>query len=254
MGSQPESGASTSRASVDHRLARFAGLLTRIEQGEVQVPAWLRVTSPENRLPVALAILVAIGLQLRLPDRYGLHPRWLVPGLELILLMILTALNPVRLNRSSRLGRVASIGVVAAITLDNGVSALALDYNILVGRTGQDALGLLASGAAVYATNVIAFGIWYWELDRGGPFSRASGVRPYPDFLFPQMSDPHLAPSDWEPLFVDYLYVSLTNVFAFSPTDTMPLSRWAKALMASQSVVALSTTALVIARAVNILK
>lgn len=243
-----------SPASESHRLARFAGLLTRIEQGEVQLPAWLRATSPENRLPVAVAILVAIGLQLRLPDRYGLHPRWLVPGLELILLIILTALNPVRLNRSSRLGRLASIGVVAAITLDNAVSALALDYSILVGRTGQDALGLLASGAAVYATNVIAFGIWYWELDRGGPFSRATGTRPHPDFLFPQMSDPHLAPADWEPLFVDYLYVSLTNVFAFSPTDTMPLSRWAKALMASQSVVALSTTALVIARAVNILK
>ena len=176
----------------------------------MHVPAWLRATSPENRLPVAVAIAVAITLQLRLPDRYGLHPRWLVPGLEVVLLVILSALNPVRLNRSSRLGRLASIGVVAAITLDNGVSAL--------------------------------------------PFSRASGTRPYPDFLFPQMTDPHLASPDWEPLFIDYLYVSLTNVFAFSPTDTMPLSRWAKALMASQSVVALSTTALVIARAVNILK
>jgi hypothetical protein len=122
------------------------------------------------------------------------------------------------------------------------------------GSTGLDAIGLLATGAAIYATNVIAFGVWYWELDRGGPFDRAQGMDPHPDFLFPQMTAPHLAPPDWEPLFVDYLYLSLTNVLAFSPTDTLPLSRWAKSLMAFQSVVALSTTALVIARAVNILK
>ena len=130
---------------------------------------------------------------------------------------------------------------------------MGLDASILGGQTGQDAAGLLGSGAAIYGTNIIAFGIWYWELDRGGPFARATGTRLHPDFLFPQMSDPHLAPPDWEPLFFDYLYVSLTNVFAFSPTDTLPLRRWAKALMALQSVVALSTTALVVARAVNVL-
>ncbi|MGI8717808.1 MAG: hypothetical protein ACR2JN_08260, partial [Lapillicoccus sp.] len=128
------------------------------------------------------------------------------------------------------------------------------DTTILRGHAGQDAIGVLGSGAAIYATNVIAFGIWYWELDRGGPFARAGGTDPHPDFLFPQMSEPHLAPPDWEPQFLDYLYVSLTNVVAFSPTDTMPLSRWAKTLMAVQSVVALSTTALVVARAVNILQ
>ncbi|NYG08461.1 hypothetical protein BJ986_002948 [Phycicoccus badiiscoriae] len=168
--------------------------------------------------------------------------------------MILSVINPVRLNRSTRLGRLASVGVVAAITVDNAIAAASLDIHIVRGTTGQDAVGLLATGAAIYATNVIAFGIWYWELDRGGPFNRANGIRPHPDFLFPQMTEPHLAAPDWEPLFVDYLYVSLTNVFAFSPTDTMPLSRWAKSLMASQSVIALSTTALVVARAVNILK
>ena len=236
------------------RLTRLSHLLARIEHGDVHVPAWLRATSPENRLPVAAAIVVAVALQLRLPDRYGLHPRWLIPGLEIVLLVLLSALNPVRLNRSTRLGRFASIGLVAAITADNAISAAGLDYSILKGHTGQDAVGLLGSGAAIYATNVIAFGIWYWELDRGGPFTRASGSRPYPDFLFPQMSDPHLTSPHWEPLFFDYLYVSLTNVFAFSPTDTMPLSRWAKALMSFQSIVALSTTALVVARAVNVLQ
>lgn len=237
-----------------HRLARFADLLTRIEHGDIQVPAWLRATSPENRLPVAAAIAVAVALQLALPDRYGLRPRWLIPGLEVVLLVILSVLNPVRLNRSTRLGRLASIGLVAAITIDNAISAVGLDYSILKGHTGQDAVGLLGSGAAIYATNIIAFGIWYWELDRGGPFTRARGTRPYPDFLFPQMAGPHLASPQWEPLFGDYLYVSLTNVFAFSPTDTMPLSRWAKALMSFQSIIALSTIALVVARAVNVLQ
>ncbi|MFC8502556.1 hypothetical protein ACFUC1_09355 [Pedococcus sp. NPDC057267] len=235
-------------------VAKLAKLLDDVEHARVHVPAWLRATSPENRLPVAFAILVAIALQLRLTDRYGLHPRWLLPALELALLVVLSVINPVRLNRSTRLGRSCSVVLVAVITIDNAVSAGALDASILRGRAGEDAIALMASGAAIYATNVIAFGIWYWELDRGGPFQRARGTRPHPDFLFPQMSDPHLASPDWEPLFVDYLYVSLTNVFAFSPTDTLPLSRWAKSLMACQSVVALSTTALVVARAVNILK
>jgi len=237
-----------------YRDAHVADLARRLRHSHEHVPAWLRVTSPEARIPVAAAILAAVALQLGLPDRYGLHPRWLAPALEVVLLAILTVINPVRLNRSTRFGRLVSIGLVAAITVDNIVSAVALDTTILKGHAGQDAIGVLGSGAAIYATNVIAFGIWYWELDRGGPFARASGTDPHPDFLFPQMSEPHLAPPDWEPQFLDYLYVSLTNVVAFSPTDTLPLSRWTKSLMAVQSAVALSTTALVIARAVNILK
>jgi hypothetical protein len=111
----------------------------------------------------------------------------------------------------------------------------------------------LGSGAAIFVTNIIVFGIWYWELDRGGPFARQTGARPYPDFMFPQMGNPNVAKPDWRPTFVDYLYVSMTNVMAFSPTDTMPLARWAKMAMAVQAMVALSTAGLVIARAVNVL-
>ena len=221
---------------------------------EGHLPAWLRPSGPENRLPVAVAILAAVGLQLTVPNRYGLHPHLLIPGLELALLLVLTLLNPVRLTRVTRLGRYASLAVVAVITLDNGFSAGFLDYDILTGKTGSDAVGLLGSGAAIYLTNIIAFGIWYWELDRGGPFDRAAGATPYPDFLFPQMASPELAPAHWRPRFVDYWYLSFTNVVAFSPTDTLPLSRWAKLLMALQSIIALSIAALVIARAVNVLK
>lgn len=104
-----------------------------------------------------------------------------------------------------------------------------------------------------HTTNVIAFALWYWECDRGGPIARAAGRRPRLDFRFPQMEDPdgHL---DWEPHFLDYFYLSFTNATAFSPTDVMPMSRWAKMLMLSQSAVSLVTLAVVISRAVSLFK
>lgn len=230
-----------------------ARLIADAEHLDRHVPAWLRATRGENRLPVAAAILAAVALQLSLPTRYGLHPRWLLPALEVALLVVLVAINPVRLDNATRLGRNASRLLVAVITVDNVISAGLLDHQILTGAASQDAAELLGRGATIYLTNIIAFGIWYWEYDRGGPFARAAAERPHPDFLFPQMASPEISPPDWEPRFFDYLYVSLTNVAAFSPTDTLPLSRWAKALMAVQSLVALSTTALVVARAINIL-
>ena len=112
---------------------------------------------------------------------------------------------------------------------------------------------LLLAGGAIWLTNVIVFGVWYWEFDRGGPVARAAGSQPYPDFVFPQMTNPELAPADWEPGFVDYLYVSFTNAMAFSPTDVMPMTRWAKLTMLTQSLISVVTLVLVVARAVNIL-
>jgi uncharacterized membrane protein len=113
---------------------------------------------------------------------------------------------------------------------------------------------LLLIGGAIWLTNVIVFGMWYWNLDRGGPAARAQALKPYPDFLFPQMTVVDLSPPDWQPEFFDYLYLSFTNAAAFSPTDTMPLARWAKLAMMLQSIVSLGTVVLVIARAVNIFK
>ena len=106
----------------------------------------------------------------------------------------------------------------------------------------------------IWLTNVIVFGMWYWEFDRGGPAARAQATHYYPDFMFVQMTSPDMAPPDWEPRFGDYLYLSFTNATAFSPTDVMPLSRWAKGAMALQAGVSIVTVALVIARAVNILR
>ena len=118
----------------------------------------------------------------------------------------------------------------------------------------SNATTLLIAGGSIYLTNVVVFALWYWDLDRGGPGARAEARNPHPDFLFPQMSDPRYAPKDWHPRFYDYMYISITNASAFSPTDAMPLSRWAKHLMLIQSVISLVTVGLVIARAVNILK
>jgi hypothetical protein len=215
--------------------------------------AWRRRTRGEHRWPSVAAIALAIVLQVLLPDRLILHPRWLLPGMEIALLVALIAADPVRLERRHPLLRLGSLGLVAAMTLANGASAALLIALLLTGRAGDDAVSLVGSGAAIYATNIIAFGVWYWELDRGGPVARMAGARQHTDFLFPQMTQPDVAPPDWEPMFLDYLYVSYTNATAFSPTDTMPLSRWAKMLMLVQSAVALSTVVLVIARAVNVL-
>jgi uncharacterized membrane protein len=214
--------------------------------------SWLR-PHPESTAPVLCALAVAIALQLAIPPQYTLVPHWPLVVLELLLIVVLVTLNPVRLTRRTRVGRCASLILTSAITLDNTASALLLNSHILSGRVSNDAAILLGSGAAVFLTNIIAFGICYWELDRGGPIVRCQVHQPKPDFMFPQMANPELAPHNWAPKFYDYLYVSVTNVMAFSPTDTMPLARWAKMLMTVQAMVAVSTVALVFARAVNVL-
>jgi hypothetical protein len=217
-------------------------------------PAWRRATSGESRWPSVVAIAVAIALQWVLPAGLILQPRWLLPGAEVVLVVLLVAGNPVRLEHGHTLLRTGSLALLAVMTLANGISAALLIDRLLTGRAGDVAAPLIGSGAAIYATNIIAFALWYWEFDRGGPFDRARGRRQHTDFLFPQMATPDVAPPDWEPTFLDYLYLSFTNATAFSPTDTMPLSRWAKALMLVQSGIALVTVALVVARAVNILR
>ncbi|MDA8045649.1 MAG: hypothetical protein M0Z30_10480 [Actinomycetota bacterium] len=217
-------------------------------------PAWRRATDGEHRIPVAAAVAAAIALQLLLPDRLVIHPSWLLPTLEGLLMIGLIAANPKRMNRTSVTLRSASVTLIALISLANAWSSAELISGIVNGTSGDNASVLLARGASIYLTNIIVFALWYWEWDRGGPVARAQGARPHPDFLFPQMVQSGIAPAEWRPNFIDYLYVSFTNASAFSPTDTMPLSRWAKMLMLVQASVALLTVAFILARAVNILK
>jgi hypothetical protein len=215
-------------------------------------PAWRRQTAGEHRWPAALAILAAAVLQVVLPDPVVGAPRYLLPAIEVGLRVMVVAVNPFRIDRPSRIQRMLSLAVLAAIALSNGWSEVLLVQRILGGHSGA-AGPLLAAGAAIWLTNVIVFGLAYWEFDRGGPAVRASGERAFPDFLFAQMQTPELAPPDWEPAIADYMYLSFTNATAFSPTDVLPLSRWAKLLMLVQSAVALAVVVLVVARAVNVL-
>jgi uncharacterized membrane protein len=153
----------------------------------------------------------------------------------------------------TKLLRVVGLGLIAVISAANAWSvALLVDW-LISGPNAPNATELLRSGAAVWLTNVFVFALWYWELDRGGPAARSAGRRDLPDFEFAQMTEKSPAPADWEPHLVDYLYLSFTNATAFSPTDVLPLSRWAKLTMMLQSAVSLVTVALVIARAVNVL-
>ena len=148
-----------------------------------------------------------------------------------------------------------SVAVLASIGFQLAVpQRLALRPTFLLpALEGALLLGLVAANPG-HINRVIVFGFWYWQFDRGGPARRALGHRPYADFLFPQMTDLELTSPDWEPQFFDYLYKSFTNAAAFSPTDVMPLSRWAKVLFLMQSGISLMTAALVVARAVNILR
>ncbi|MEU8965166.1 hypothetical protein AB0C89_26135 [Streptomyces sp. NPDC048491] len=217
------------------------------------VPAWQRATRGESRWASAVAVLVAVALQWTLPERLTIHPGWLLPALEVALIAALIAANPLRIERASRLYRVAGLVLIACISAANGWSAVRLVVGLVRGQEGHDAAALLVTGGGIWLTNVIVFALWYWEWDRGGPVARMQATRIYPDFLFPQMQSPELAPPHWEPAFPDYLYLSFTNATAFSPTDVMPLNRWAKMLMMVQSAVSLLTVVLVVARAVNIL-
>ncbi|MER6472620.1 hypothetical protein [Streptomyces collinus] len=234
------------------RLARIQRLL---ESGERDlVPAWRRATRGEPRWAVTAVILLAVGIQLMLPHRLALQPYWVLPVLELVLLAGLVAANPHRVEPRTRRLRWLGLALTGLISLANGWAAVRLVADLVADRAGTDAVPLLLTGGGIWLTNVIVFALWYWEWDRGGPMARVLGQRQYADFLFVQMQSPESAPPDWEPAFLDYLYLSFTNSTAFSPTDVMPLSRWAKMLMMLQSSVSLVTVVLVVARAVNILK
>ena len=206
----------------------------------------------EPRWPASLAVLGALGLYLLLPDRLLLGPRWLVPALELALLALVNAVRRYRLAKEQAEVRGFAILVIGLLNLANVVSVGLLVDHLVRGGSIKGATYLLGA-VSVWLTNVIVFALWFWELDRGGPAARAEGKERYPDFQFPQMVSPELAPQGWHPSFFDYLYVALTNSAAFSPTDTMPLSPISKALMSVESLVSIVTVGIVAASAVNIL-
>lgn len=215
-------------------------------------PAWRRRTQAEQRWPASLAVGAIIAIQWWLPERLTFGPRWLFPAVELAIAVVLFAANPVRMQAAKPALRGLALGLTMVVGVGTALSVTLLIRDILTGFDTPSAVQLLGAGAGIYVMNVLTFAVLFWELDRGGPIERGLGTDPYPDFLFPQMTaPPDMVKHDWEPYFLDYLYVAFTNATAFSPTDTMPLSRWAKSAMGLESAIALATAALVIAKAVN---
>ena len=210
----------------------------------------------EHWWPVALAILVAAGLHLALPAQYRVNPRWVVPVVLLVLLAVLVIGDPGRIDRRKPWLRAVTGIIIAFITVSNLFAAARLVADILTNNKifTSNPIGLLATGGVVWATNVIAFGLWYWDLDRGGAAARAHPPGRNPAFVFPEMLHTEYAPADWVPRFVDYLSLAFWTATAFSPTDTSAIKPWAKLLMILEACVSLGLGALVIARAVNILK
>ena len=202
--------------------------------------------------PAQATILGAIGLQLLLPARLTAGPSWLVPSLEGVLLLGMFMATPRQLEHEHPRRRRAALGLTAFVSAANIFSLGALTH-FLLHHNVSNGRELIISGVLIWLTSFLIFALWYWEMDRGGPGKRAAGHDQPPDFLFPQMSDDRIEPLEWRPKFIDYLYVSLTNNTAFSPTDTMPLTPTAKSIMGVQGVVSLLTIGLIVSRAVNIL-
>lgn len=221
--------------------------------GDEQAAAWGVKSTREPRWPAGVAVGAAIAFQLVLPDTVvtGLGPRWLVPALEGALALGLLAVSPSHQRPSARL-RMASVALIVIVNVANLVSLGELVTHLVNGTSHAAGRALVFASVPIWLTNVIVFGLWYWELDRGGPAARLREHHRGPDFLFPQMVTPAASPG-WTPSFIDYVYTSFTNATAFSPTDTMPISTWAKLLMMLQSFASLLTVALVFSRAINIL-
>jgi hypothetical protein len=230
-----------------------------VEQPETDADEVRRATSPVEpgwsvrRWPATVTLLLCIALYVLLPDRLILGPKWLVPALEALPIITLTFGHPVRHPGEPRWTRMFTILTIAIINIVNVASIVFLVEKLLHG-TVDNGRELVYSAVAVWLTNCLIFGLWFWELDRGGPGVRNTVHEQLPDFQFPQMTDPRFAPKGWMPRFVDYLYVAFTNATAFSPTDAMPLTTAAKGLMAIESTASLVTVVVVAARAVNILQ
>lgn len=210
----------------------------------------------ESRLPMAAAVLAAGLLRSALPPelRSG-DARWVFPVVVLVLLGVLVVGDPGRIDRDRSWLRVTTNVLIAFITLANAEAAIRLVLSIIdTASFTDDAKVLLASGGAIWLTNVIAFSLWFWSLDRGGPAARAAGTGSPPALVFPEMLHPDHVEVGWMPRFVDYFHFAFATATAFSPTDVSAIRPWAKLMMMAEEAVSLVVALLVVARAVNILK
>ena len=210
----------------------------------------------ERRWPMAAAVLVAGGMRVFLPTQLRLDDaRPLFAVVLTVLIIALIVGDPGRIDRQKTWLRVLTGVLIGVITFVNAGSSVRLVYAIIKTETfTEDANILLVSGGVIWLTNMIAFGLWYWDLDRGGAAARALGIGTSPAFVFPEMSNPELVRDGWYPSFVDYLHLSYSTAMAFSPTDVSAIKPWAKLMMMAEETISLVVGILVVARAVNILR
>jgi uncharacterized membrane protein len=220
--------------------------------GDTAAPEPPRLVA-EPRWPMATAVLAATILYVGMPHRGRVPGWWLGPLLQLLLLGLLITQDPGRIDRRSANLHRLMVALLVVMTLGTALSVTVLAVDILVVVKGVTAKVLLGRGAAIWVENVIVFSLWYWQFDRGGPAERAAGAPIPPSFAFPENATPELAPPGWRPAYPDYLYLAYTNATAFSPTDTLPVRRWAKLTMMVQSTLSLVIAILVLARAINVL-
>ncbi|CAN5542496.1 hypothetical protein BH10ACT6_BH10ACT6_05480 [soil metagenome] len=205
---------------------------------------------PEHRWPAVVAVSAAVVIYSFLPSSFIAVPRYILPILATLLAIPLIVLNPHHFNKETAWSRAMSFGLTGVILIFNQVEVVGIVAELLHGSAHGSTV--LLNAVQVWLTDVIAFGLLFWQLDGRGPISRRLPGDPVPrDFRFPQEDTGK--PTPWQPAFFDYLYFSLSNMMAFSPTDVMPLTTRAKAFMAVQAMTGFALLALVIARAVNIL-
>lgn len=209
----------------------------------------------EHWWPMAVAVLAAGSLRILLPSQLrDDDQRWFLLVISLVLVVVLVLGDPGRIDRQATWLRVLRDALISIITLANATAVARLASAIVDGAKWTDnAKVLLGAGAAVWLTNVIAFALWYWDLDRGGPAARATGQGSSPAFLFQEMVNPEWVPAGWMPRFADYLHLSFSTGAAFSPTDVSPIKPWSKWVMMAEESISLVVALLVIARAINIL-
>jgi hypothetical protein len=208
-------------------------------------------------------VLAALALYITLPPKLTFGPIWVAPVLIGALLLPLSIFSSTR-HEETKIARAASIALIATLNFFNIASVALLVHEIIFHKAGHNpatARELFTVGAQIWLTNILVFALWYWELDSGGPEPRAHATSArefrHADFLFPQMvldsQRVACAELQWKPMFLDYLYLAFTDAVAFSPADTMPLSRMAKMLMLVEALVSFITIALIFARSIGII-
>ena len=216
--------------------------MTKVESERAHAATW----------PASLALLACAGLYLLLTNRLSLGPKWILP-VVVVLPLVPLSMRRVRHPAEAQWIRWVTIGLIVVVNLANIISLVLLVHHLLHSNV-TNGRPLVYSAVSVWVTNVIVFGLWYWEIDRGGPSLRGTDAEGPPDLQFPQMEHPERWGEQWRPTFVDYLYTAFTNGTSFAPADAMPMTARIKFLFACEASVSLVTIAVVAARAVNILR